>query len=91
MADAVALAKGHMETHLLGDTDVRDQGKGATHTGPLLYHGRGHLCDRALILDLAPRLDEVVVAPRARDSAGGGAPVTAATDTAVAVTGVGVQ
>jgi hypothetical protein len=85
------LAKDHMETHLLGDTDVRDKGKDAIHTAPLLCHGRGHQCDRDLIHVLAPRLDEVVVAPRARGSAGGGALVTAATDTAVAATGVGVQ
>lgn len=91
MAGAVALAKDHMETRLLGDTDVRDKGKDAIHTGPLLCHGRGHQCDRDLILVLALRLDEVVVVPRARSSAAGGALVTAATDTAVAARGVEVQ
>ena len=85
------MANDHMETHLLGDMDVRDKGKGAIHTAPLLCHGRGHQCDRDLILVLAPRLDKVVVVPRARGSAAGGALVTAATDTAVAATGVGVQ
>jgi hypothetical protein len=84
------LARDHMEIHLLGDKDVSGKRKGATHIDPRLCHGRDHQCDRGLTLDLVPRLD-VVVAPRARDSAGVGAPVTAATDTAVGVTEAGVQ
>lgn len=91
MAGAVDLAKDHMETHLLGDTDVHDKGKDAIHTAPLLCHGRGHQYDRDLILVLAPRLDEAVVVPRARGSTAGGALVTAATDTAVGARRVGVQ
>lgn len=85
------MAKDHMETHLLGDTDVRDKGKDAIHIAPHLCHGRGHQCDRDLILVLAPRLDEVVAVSRARGSAADEALVTAATDTAVAARGVGVQ
>lgn len=91
MAGAPALAKDHMENHLLGDMDVRVKQKGATHIDLRLSHGLDHQCDRDLILGPVPRLDEVVVALRARDSAGDGALVTVAMDTAVAVTEVGVQ
>jgi hypothetical protein len=91
MAGAPALAKDHMEIHLPGDMDARVKRKGATHIDLRLFHGRDHQCDRDRILGLVPLLDEVVVAPRARDSAGDGAPVTVATGTAVAVTEVGVQ
>jgi hypothetical protein len=85
------LAKDHTETHLPGDKDVRVKQKDVTHTDLRLFHGRGHQCGPDLILGLVPLLDGVVVAPRAHDSAADEAPVTAATDTAVAVTEVGVQ
>ena len=88
---ALALATGHTETPLQGDKGVRGLGKGATHTDPRRCHDHDHQCDRGLILGLVPLLDGVVVALRARGSAGDGAPVTVATDTAVAVTGVEVQ
>jgi hypothetical protein len=85
------LAKGHTETHLLGDMDVRGLGKGATHTAPRLCRDHDHRYDHGLILGLVLLLDGAAVALRARDSAGGGAPATVATDTAAAVTGVEVQ
>lgn len=91
MAGAPASAKDHMEIHLPGDRDVRVKQKGATHIDLPLFHGRDHQCDRGLILGLVRLLDGAVVAPRARDSAADGARVTVATDTAVAVTEVGVQ
>jgi hypothetical protein len=80
-----------MEIHPPGDKDVRVKRNGATHIDHRLFQGRDHQCGPDLILGLVPLLDEVVVALRARDSAGDGAPVTVAMDTAVAVTEVGVQ
>lgn len=88
---ALALVKGHTENHLRGDRDVNGQETGATHIDPRLCHGRDPLCDRGLILDLARPLDVVAVAPKVPDSVAAGALVTAAMDTAVVVTEVGVQ
>lgn len=80
-----------MRNHLREDIVVHDLPSDMTFTGLQHYRGHDRLCALVLTLALALRRDEAASARKALGSAGGEALATAATVTAVAVTGAGAQ